>query len=195
MATIASSGDFREDYPQGPVRVDKTHSPKTNADIRRYRVANVAYARRVLGCRCDEGNEVHVVAGRLLAHAQRGAYSRPAQIAGDTGDILRRNASETLGLSFLNSFTKAIASPVARDDRVHVEYLPSQVVSEFLPDFEFEDGRLDGVAYNSVVDPRTWNVALFVETSALRGEEEPRPESRWSRPPTPWLQFVRAIRA
>ena len=101
---------------------------------------------------------------------------------------------ETLGLSFLNSFAKAITSPVARDDRVHVEYLPSQVVSEFLRDFEFEDGRLDGVAYKSVVDQRTWNVALFVEISALRGEEEPRPESLWSKPPTSWLRFVRAIR-
>ncbi|MBB5412153.1 hypothetical protein HDG34_006124 [Paraburkholderia sp. HC6.4b] len=101
---------------------------------------------------------------------------------------------ETLGLSFLNSFTKAITSPVARDDRVHVEYLPSQVVSEFLRDFEFEDGQLDGVAYNSVVDPRTWNIALFVDVSALRGEEDPVPESPWSTPPTPWLRFVRAIR-
>lgn len=72
--------------------------------------------------------------------------------------------------------------------------LPSQVVSEFLRDFEFGGGRLDGVAYNSVVDPRTWNVALLAEASDLRGEQEPRCESRWSKPPTPWLQFVRAIR-
>lgn len=112
-------------------------------------------------------------------------------IPGPFSDATRQ---ETLGLRFLNSFAKEVTSPVARDDRVHVEYLPSQVVSEFLRDFEFQDGRLDGVAYKSVVDPRTWNVALFVETSALRDEEEPRPASAWSEPPTPWLRFVRAIR-
>uniref|UniRef100_UPI002AC329C8 RES family NAD+ phosphorylase n=1 Tax=Paraburkholderia sp. J41 TaxID=2805433 RepID=UPI002AC329C8 len=50
----------------------------------------------------------------------------------------------TLALSFLNSFVAAITSPVARDDRVHVEYLPSQVVSEFLRGFRFDAGALAG---------------------------------------------------
>ncbi|ABZ00682.1 RES family NAD+ phosphorylase [Pseudomonas sp. SbB1] len=68
-------------------------------------------------------------------------------------------------LSFLHYFTKEIMQPVARDDRVHTEYVPSQVVTEFLRDFNFESGRIDGVMYGSVASPKPGrrNVVLFLE--------------------------------
>ena len=68
-------------------------------------------------------------------------------------------------LSFLHFFTKEIMRPVARDDRVHTEYVPSQVVTEFLRDFAFESGRIDGIMYGSVASPKPGkrNVVLFLD--------------------------------
>lgn len=68
-----------------------------------------------------------------------------------------------LHLSFLHYFANEIMQPVARDDRVHTEYVPSQVVTEFLREHEFEAGRLDGVMYGSVASPGKRNVVLFLE--------------------------------
>lgn len=96
---------------------------------------------------------------------------------------------DRLGLRFLHSFAADVMIPVERDERVHVDYLPSQVVTEFIRDFDFEGGRLDGVAYESTVYPRGWNVALFAEQVDL-GLEEPE----WGEPSPPWLQFVHSIR-
>lgn len=84
---------------------------------------------------------------------------------------------QILGLSFLTAFAKDIMVPVERDKRVHVDYLPSQVVTEFLRDYEFEVGYLDGIAYPSVVNPSGWNLALFIGDMDIA-----KPDS--------WLQFV-----
>lgn len=100
------------------------------------------------------------------------------------------NRTDRLALSFLVHFAYDIMTPIARDQRAHVDYLPSQVVTEFFRDFEFEEGRLDGIAYGSTVYPTGWNVALFADKVDL-GLEEPE----WGSPPTPWLSFVRTVRA
>jgi hypothetical protein len=94
---------------------------------------------------------------------------------------------DILSWRFLHQFTDAITSPVARDERVHIEYLPSQVATEFLRDFTFEGGLLDGIAYDSAVHPSGWNVALFADQSALCSSAEPAS-------PFKWLRFERATR-
>lgn len=58
-------------------------------------------------------------------------------------------------------------TPVARDQRVHVDYLPSQVVTEYFRDYDFEAGRLDGIVYNSTVHLEGWNIALFANNVDL----------------------------
>ena len=40
-------------------------------------------------------------------------------------------------------------------------------MSEFVRDFKFDDGPLDGIAYGSTVDKDGWNVALFFSRSDL----------------------------
>lgn len=75
--------------------------------------------------------------------------------------------NERLAIRFLHSFAYDIMQPVERDDRVHIDYLPSQVVSEFVRDFEFDDGILDGIAYGSTVDKDGWNVALYLSRADL----------------------------
>ncbi|MDH0683051.1 RES domain-containing protein [Achromobacter animicus] len=64
-------------------------------------------------------------------------------------------------LTFLRSFAADIMTPVDRSERVNVDYLPSQVVTEFVRDFNFDRGPIDGVAYSSTVSRTGWNVALF----------------------------------
>lgn len=66
-----------------------------------------------------------------------------------------------LTLRFLRHFANDIMQPVARDQRTHIDYLPSQVVTEYLRDYAFDSFQLDGIVYNSTVSRRGWNLALF----------------------------------
>ena len=94
-----------------------------------------------------------------------------------------------LALRFLHHFADDIMTPVARDQRVHVDYLPSQVVTEFLRDYAFDEGKVDGIAYGSSIHRIGWNVALFAGPVDL-GLEDPE----WGHAPAPCLRFERAIR-
>lgn len=63
-------------------------------------------------------------------------------------------------LKFLHRFCRSIMQPIDRTERVNIDYLPSQVATEFFRDFPFQDGPIDGVAYGSTVSSG-WNVVLF----------------------------------
>ncbi len=78
---------------------------------------------------------------------------------------------ERLGLSFLHHFQEEIVQPIARDDRIHVDYIPPQIVSEFFKLHSFAGGPVDGVRYRSAVDPRGYNLVLFVPISHPDNEE------------------------
>lgn len=97
--------------------------------------------------------------------------------------------NERLALRFLHHFADDIMTPVARDQRVHVDYLPSQVVTEFLRDYGFEDGKVEGIAYGSTVRPAGWNVALFLGPVEL-GLEAPE----WGPAVAPALEFDKSTR-
>jgi hypothetical protein len=56
-----------------------------------------------------------------------------------------------------------VMQPVATDQRVHVDYLPSQVVTEFVRDYEFQDETIDGISYASTVHPRDWIIDKAVK--------------------------------
>lgn len=107
------------------------------------------------------------------------------EVPGTFSDATRR---QTLELRFLHHFMHAIMSPVERDERVHIDYLPSQVVTEFLRDFPFLGGKLDGIAYGSTVHSKGWNIALFAEPPnlGLQGDEWDESEQ--------WIEFQKAIR-
>ncbi|WP_317204562.1 HEPN-associated N-terminal domain-containing protein [Janthinobacterium sp.] len=70
-------------------------------------------------------------------------------------------------LLFLHEFTTAISRPVNKDGREHIEYVPSQVVSEYFAQvLKHGDGRVgvDGIIYPSAVLPGGENLVLFPET-------------------------------
>ncbi len=85
----------------------------------------------------------------------------------------------SMQLSFLNHFASAIMKPVERDNLVHVDYAPSQIVTEYLRDYPFTGGPIDGVLYGSVAAPGAKNVVLFINSlvarapSASRGQASP----------------------
>ena len=76
---------------------------------------------------------------------------------------------------FLEEFVKAITLPVSRDGREHIDYVPSQVVSEFFTQvFRTKEGhKIDGMIYPSAVVPDGKNVVLFPpQESTGRWEEQ-----------------------
>lgn len=91
---------------------------------------------------------------------------------------------DRLTLRFLHHFRDDIMRPVARDRRTHIDYLPSQVVTEFIRDFSFKEGKLDGIAYGSTISGG-WNVALFVSAADLGLI----PRQSWEPEETPWMEF------
>jgi hypothetical protein len=80
----------------------------------------------------------------------------------------RRNRAKRPFLAFLREFAENVGRPIARDDRVHLDYIPTQVVSEFFRcRFKERDGtRLDGILYPSAAASGGRNAALFVASEA-----------------------------
>ena len=79
------------------------------------------------------------------------------------------------GVAFIRSFTDDLTQPVQKDGREHVEYVPSQVVTEYFR-FRFRgehEEPVNGILYPSAVRADGTNVVLFlgaedcVETNAL----------------------------
>lgn len=73
-------------------------------------------------------------------------------------------------LMFLYRFVDEISKPVQKDGRVHIDYVPSQVVSEYFAKvFQWGGDRfLDGLAYPSAVRPGGINIVIF---PAQRGRD------------------------
>lgn len=71
---------------------------------------------------------------------------------------------ERAKIFFLREFTRQISQPVQKNGREHIEYVPSQVVCEYLAQvFELAgDGRsLAGIVFPSTVQPGDNNIVLF----------------------------------
>lgn len=78
-----------------------------------------------------------------------------------TFDPKKRYEAEVL--HFLKEFINAVCEPVEQDGRVHIEYVPSQVVSEYFA-LMYQDGNrrgIDGILYPSSVESGGKNIVLF----------------------------------
>ena len=65
-------------------------------------------------------------------------------------------------MDFLRQFAKLISAAVTRDEGAHIEYVPTQVFTEYLRDYPFFNGHpLDGVRYRSATGTAGTNVVLF----------------------------------
>ena len=66
-------------------------------------------------------------------------------------------------MSFLHSFVNELTLPVTKDGREHVEYVPTQIVSEYFR-FRFQTENAQpilGLRYSSVKNPDGINIAVF----------------------------------
>ena len=91
----------------------------------------------------------------------------------------------TLILRFIHHFTTEIIKPVARTDRTHIDYIPSQVVTEYFRDHKFKIGMLDGIRFPSAADPGENNIVLFIDTL------KPKSSEILPNAPSPMLTFLR----
>lgn len=70
--------------------------------------------------------------------------------------------AERQNLLFLRRFVEEISEPVGKDGSEHIDYVPSQVVCEYLAQVLKSKGqRIDGLAYPSAVMPSGRNLVLF----------------------------------
>ena len=66
-------------------------------------------------------------------------------------------------MSFLHSFVNELTLPVTKDGREHVEYVPTQIVSEYFR-FRFQTENAQpilGLRYSSVKNANGINIAVF----------------------------------
>lgn len=105
---------------------------------------------------------------------------------------------ETLGhgrdwLRFLRSFARDISKPIERDDLVHIEYVPTQVVTEyFRTQVRYGDQPIDGIAYDSSRNHGHRSYVLFATQEDLRlpdSVQDLEPDAR-ERQEKAWLRLV-----
>lgn len=91
-------------------------------------------------------------------------------------------------LIFLHQVADDISKPIARDDRVHIEYVPTQVVTEYLRTVVPADDRpVEGVRYASSRHQGGVSLVLFADQKnlivpkALRDEYYDLYKDRWIR--------------
>jgi hypothetical protein len=68
-------------------------------------------------------------------------------------------------IAFLHGFVGDLVEPIARDGHEHIEYVPTQIVTEYVRHrFRTEDdGRLEGVLYRSSKRPAGVACVLFID--------------------------------
>ena len=71
-------------------------------------------------------------------------------------------------LDFLHSFVKSLAAKVEKSEREHVDYVPTQVVTEyFRTTFRHEGSLIDGVRYFSAQQKGGKSVVLFADQESV----------------------------
>ena len=92
----------------------------------------------------------------------------------------------------MHKFAVDLAKPIARDDRVHIEYVPTQVVTEYFRTvFRDQRGSVDGIRYASSRHRDHSSVVLFAAQQDVRLEDGKN--SSYSAN-DPWLRLVRSQR-
>ena len=110
-------------------------------------------------------------------------------------DYFEMDSDELQGLRFLRRFSEAIAAPVARDDRNHVEYVPTQIVAEYFRTvYPRRRERVDGIRWRSSLGARHQSYVLFATRADLVLEPGQvarltDAEKRWRGDKQGWLEL------
>lgn len=89
--------------------------------------------------------------------------------------------SSRTALTFLHHVAEEISRPIMRDGSEHVEYIPTQVVTEYLRSrFDAGDSRIDGIRYSSSVHECHASYVLFATQDNVKSDTESDPfDQRW----------------
>lgn len=80
-------------------------------------------------------------------------------------------------LNFLHAISREISRPIARDDRVHIEYVPTQVVTEYVrTTVTIGKQAVEGIRYKSSRAGARTAVVLFADRSNLVLEKGEQPQ-------------------
>lgn len=75
--------------------------------------------------------------------------------------------------SFIKYFLDDFRQPIEKDGREHIDYVPTQVVSEFFKSSNHEGvGRISGILYDSAPMPGKQAVVLFADSSCISDESD-----------------------
>ncbi|MEA2080401.1 MAG: HEPN-associated N-terminal domain-containing protein [Pseudomonadota bacterium] len=97
---------------------------------------------------------------------------------------------ERLGLIFIHAFSREITRPVDRTDRIHIDYIPSQVITEFIRDTKIFGSHIDGICYPSSLDDDTRNIVLFATQDDLMEADGTPVHTPIFPPHTPWVRLI-----
>lgn len=88
---------------------------------------------------------------------------------------------------FLREFRDEISKPIEPDDRVHIEYVPTQVLTEYLR-FCFQPNgiQVHGIIYPSSLTAEGENVIIFCDENLGAHPHDPPRQ-------TPWLKFLDVV--
>jgi hypothetical protein len=116
----------------------------------------------------------------------------PPSVFAELSDTLQYDPRPRL--SFLRSVSREISRPIERDNRVHVEYVPTQVVTEYVRSAVQIDGRgVDGIRYQSSRRHAQAALVLFADQGNLILDEPERPD--FYRLERRWLRLAKATKA
>jgi hypothetical protein len=74
---------------------------------------------------------------------------------------------------FLRYFATELSKPIVRDDRVHIEYIPTQVITEYFRTELLHQGqKIDGIRYCSARHLNHCSLVMFVNQNNLLGGRE-----------------------
>lgn len=86
--------------------------------------------------------------------------------------------AEIKTLVFLHLLSRRLADPVEQSNRVNVDYIPTQIITEFLRDYPFSGGGVDGIQYVTTLPEVGFNTVLFATQDNVADEGEHDASSR-----------------
>jgi hypothetical protein len=102
-------------------------------------------------------------------------------------------------LIFMSEFLRDFSSPIERDDRIHIDYVPTQVITEYLRDAKLGgDPPLDGIKYRSARRKGGICYVLFIDeygvepnAGALTSDEAQ--DEHWRKPKAGYALRLRNV--
>jgi hypothetical protein len=85
---------------------------------------------------------------------------------------------EKAAIGFLHQFVEDATLPIERDGREHIEYVPTQIVTEYFRHkflYEYEPGQrsqVHGILYPNSRSEQGFNAVLFVDRFGCEGTDE-----------------------